>query len=237
MHYFAAILAGGIGERSQQGIPKQYAGLHGHPLLYWTLAPFLALPKIEKIVIVANPEYHEQILKSICPAEQRSRVACVAGGDLRLKSSFAAVSYLKDHFGSGAVMIHDSARPFLTTNLLQRIMEKLETEKAVDTLISVTDTIVEVSADGQRVEKIPDKRLVKIGQTPQAFDLGVIFDAQKKALSSPDPAFFSDDCGTVSFFKLSHISVVEGERDNFKVTYPEDFIRGENVLRRREERK
>ena len=122
------------------------------------------------------------------------------------------------------MIFHDAVRPLVNNNIIKNVVEALKTFDAVDVAVPATDTIIEVDEDGKFIDKIPKRKLLRRGQTPQAFKYSIIAQAYEKALKDPD--FIStDDCGTVvQYMPDVKIFVVEGEESNMKLTYKEDLV-------------
>ena len=122
------------------------------------------------------------------------------------------------------MIFHDAVRPLVNNRIIKDVVEALEKYDAVDVAVPATDTIIEVDEEGRYIDKIPKRKLLRRGQTPQAFKYDVVARAYEKALKDPD--FVStDDCGTVvKYLPEVKTYVVEGEESNMKLTYKEDLF-------------
>jgi 2-C-methyl-D-erythritol 4-phosphate cytidylyltransferase len=116
--------------------------------------------------------------------------------------------------------VHDGVRPFISGDVLQRLVDSVAKHGAVDTVIPSADTLVRV--DGQDfIAEIPDRSAFRRGQTPQAFRLDLVLQAHKKALVD-GVTNATDDCALV--LRLGHpVHCVAGDEQNIKITYPLDL--------------
>ena len=142
------------------------------------------------------------------------------GGEQRKDSSYIGIHSVQEDEAN--VLIHDCARPFVSKKIINDCVEALKTYKAVGVAIPSTDTIIEV--ENNIIKSIPPRRKLMRIQTPQCFKLSLIKKAHE--LSKNDKEF-TDDCGLIIKHNLSEIYIVEGDRNNFKITYPEDFYLAE----------
>ena len=131
------------------------------------------------------------------------------GGAIRKESSFIGINAVDDEEAN--VIIHDCARPFLSQRIIDDCVNALEKYSAVDVAIPSADTIIKVKND--IIQKIPERKFLKRGQTPQCFKLSVIKKAHE--LSKND-SNFTDDCGLIVKYGLGEVYVVEGEGENIK---------------------
>jgi len=135
------------------------------------------------------------------------------------------------------LLLHDAARPWVSTEIVDRVVAALEHHEAVGVAVPSTDTVWEVHPDlngewgmeneefimPRFVARIPERKLMWRAQTPQAFRLPLIRDAYQRALQ--DPQFqATDDCGVVrKYMPGTKITVVEGSEENRKITFAEDI--------------
>jgi 2-C-methyl-D-erythritol 4-phosphate cytidylyltransferase len=204
-HFTAILLMGGQGLRIGESTPKQFLPL-GDKLLYeYALSTFCAFPYFEEILLVSSST-------SISPLPSHVRV--VQGGKTRQESSFIGLCSCKKE--TEYVVIHDIARPFITHDILKRNIESVVQYKAVNTCIPSSDTIN--TSHSTRIEKIFDRKISYLGQTPQSFSYPLILDAHHKTKKSDA----SDDCSLV--LDLGHpVHFVLGSSLNFKITNPFDL--------------
>ena len=214
----AIILAAGSGERFSEGTPKQFVKLAGLPVLVHTLKTFELCRKIDEIIIVTLGAYVEtswQIVKEY----QISKVKkIVIGGDTRQESSKIGIDCCG--VDTNYVLIHDAVRCFLSPSILDDIIDAVQKYGAVDTVIPTADTIVEVDATGF-IKGIPDRSILRRGQTPQAFEYNLIREAHERAIKEGLSAS-TDDCALV-LRKGEKVYTVPGDEKNIKITYPIDL--------------
>lgn len=228
---YAVILAGGVGARFGQGLPKQLASIRGRSVIEYSLAEFDAIDRIDEIIVVSHPDISSTVSNIIDSGEYRKPIRLIGSGASRTESSRNAVRLIGD---DDLILVHDAVRPFFTMNLVMRCLSALEKHAAVYPVVPAVSTIVQ-SSDGEFVAEVPWRTEMKIGQTPQGFRGWVIRAAHRMALADPLAAQVTNDCGLVKRYKLAPILLVEGERHNVKITYPEDLKLAETYLEIKEE--
>lgn len=221
MKNIAVVLAGGVGERCGLGAPKQFFKVAGKTVIEHTIDVFQNNRHIDEIALVINEQYQREI-QDIVLRNQWSKVKKVLlGGKERYESSLAAINAY-DMYPDCNLIFHDAVRPLLDDRIIDDIVIALDKYQAIDVAVPATDTIIQVDANGKFIENIPNRRLLRRGQTPQAFKQATIKKAYEIALK--DPNFVSsDDCGTVvKYLPEIKVYVVLGEESNMKLTYKED---------------
>ncbi|WP_370861040.1 SDR family NAD(P)-dependent oxidoreductase [Parabacteroides faecis] len=221
MKNIAIILAGGIGSRLNAGIPKQFLKVAGMTVIEHTISVFQHHPLIDEIAVVANEAYHVKIQEYVIKNEfTKVRKVLMSGNERHFSSLSAIKAY--EFEGECKLIFHDAVRPLLNASIITQVIEALDKYGAVDVAIPSADTIIEVN-ENNIITKIPQRKKLRRGQTPQGFRLSVIKDAYEVALK--DPAFVTtDDCGVVlKYLPSQSIFVVSGEDVNMKLTYKEDF--------------
>lgn len=221
----AVILAGGKGTRSGFNKPKQMMKLAGRPVLEHVAKAFQANNSIDEILIVANADCIADI-EQVVMASRLSKVKSVInGGTERYDSSLAAIKATKHLCKSFNVQLifHDAVRPLLSQKIIDDVISALDRYNAVDVVIRTTDTIIIADPVTNTISSIPNRALLRNGQTPQAFSHETIEAAYDLALK--DPGFVTtDDCGVVlKYLPDEKIYLVEGDTSNMKLTYEEDL--------------
>lgn len=226
----AVLLAGGSGRRMGGSEPKQFIQVAGRTILEHSIRAFSQHPKIDEIVIVSHPDF---IVRSSDIARPYPKVRhIVPGGKERYDSSLAAIGIYRgcDEPSAINLLIHDCVRCLVSQRIIDDCITALEHFQAVDVAIPATDTICEVDADGNIV-RIPPRSSLRNVQTPQGFRLDTIDRAYSIGLKDPD-FVTTDDCGVVHrYLPDVQIRVVAGEPTNIKITYPEDLILAEKMLK------
>lgn len=221
MRNVGVVLAGGIGSRSGLSTPKQFYKVAGKTVLEHTIDVFERHSGIDEIAVVINSQLMREVEAIILRNKWTKLKKVLTGGNERYDSSLAAIRAYSDDPDCNLIF-HDAVRPLLSARIIDDIIVALKSYKAVDVAVPATDTIIQVDGDGRIIRSIPDRRLLRRGQTPQAFRQSVISKAYEIALK--DPAFVSsDDCGTVvRYLPDEKVYVVDGEESNMKLTYKED---------------
>lgn len=235
MKNVAVILAGGTGKRMGSDIPKQFLLLSGKTVIEYSVESFNNHPLIDEVCVVIHPDWRSEMQAIIERNRWTKLTKVVDGGSERYMSSLNAIMAYIDYPDDTNLLLHDAARPMVSAEIIDRVVESLITHDAVGVALQSTDTVWEVHPDFNAnmklkdselprfVARIPERKLMWRAQTPQAFRLPLIRDAYQRALQ--DSQFHStDDCGVVrKYMPGTKISVVEGEEINMKVTTPQDI--------------
>jgi len=222
------IPAAGRGKRMKKGekLSKQYLPLGGKPILVHTLLAFEECASVGEIILAVGEEEIDYCQSAIVKKFGLRKVKrIVTGGERRQDSIYNALKNVgKD---CRVILIHDSVRPFVTGEIIQRTIEEAGAHKAVATAIPVTDTIKEGNGQGL-VEKTLDRDRLWSIQTPQGFDSDLIKEAYSRAYK--ENFYGTDDASLVE--RMGHpVKVIEGSHENIKITTPEDLIIAEAILR------
>ena len=220
------VVAAGKGERAQSGeasIPKQYRLVAGKAVLTLTIDSFLVFDAIQYIVPVIHPDHADRYAalgindpRVLAPVHgSATRQASVLGG-------LKALAPLRPDL----VLIQDAARPFSSPQVIGDVISVLDQYDGALPAVPLTDTIKR-SLDGREVVATEDRRLLSAAQTPQGFRFGQIFSAHMRAGNVRRE--FTDDAEIAEWAGL-RVAMVMGDRDNIKITHPEDFVRAERIL-------
>ena len=217
----ALIVAGGRGKRAGGGIPKQYRMLGGASLLQHTIAPFAAHPRIDAIRVVIHRDDADLYAMA---AAAFDLLAPVDGGATRQDSARNGLESLSD-LAPTNVLIHDAARPFVTSGTIKRVIDALsDTTPAAIAAMPVVDTLKRTDA-GARVTQTVDRTNLWGAQTPQGFRFAEILAAHRDMTGRE----LTDDAAVAEAAGLP-VRLVPGDAGNIKLTLPEDFARGERLL-------
>lgn len=217
----AIILAGGTGERFGKEGGKQLVEIAGKPILTWSAEAFDAVGDIGLIVIVCPDDRKDEYLKrAIDPFPFVTPVVVAPSGPSRQESAFSGLECVPDDFEY--VVLHDGARPLISPDLVLHAINVLKgnidcdgavvAHPAVDTLKVVENGVIVGT---------PDRRVFWNAQTPQVFRAGIYRRAHASALS--DGFMGTDDSSLIERLG-GRVLVVEGKRDNIKLTVPEDYL-------------
>jgi len=207
---YAAILAAGSGSRF--GCDKTQALLGRKPLWRWSFDAYAAHPAVSGVVLVGS----EANLASFGGV---SALRAVRGGATRQQSSLAALQALPPD--AEAVLIHDAARPFVSSQLISRVFDAVSRSGAAAAAVPVVDTIKQVSESG--IVTLDRSRLVSM-QTPQ----GAKVELLRRAHASSG-AGATDDLALIEAIGV-HPELVEGDPLNFKITTPDDLSRARALI-------
>jgi 2-C-methyl-D-erythritol 4-phosphate cytidylyltransferase len=214
MNRYAVIVAAGSGMRMGAPIPKQFLEVGGRPILMHTLNRFVAFDASIRLVVVLHPDYIE-FWRSLCEKHDYSVPhSIVSGGSERFFSVQNAIQSLLDT-EEAIVGIHDAVRPMVSVATLERCYATAQETGSAVPCISVNDSMRIVDADGNRSINRSSLRII---QTPQCFRLNLL----RRSFTQEYNTAFTDDASVVEALGES-IELVEGNRENIKVTTPEDM--------------
>jgi len=220
----ALVLAAGRGLRSGPGIPKQYRDLDRGSAAQASLRLFLRHPAISRVQAVIHADDRALFEKA---SQGFELPTAVLGGRTRQESVLAGLTAL-EAFSPDLVLVHDAARPFASTALIDRAIAAARVSGAAVPALPVSDTVKEVDAAGQIIRTLDRTRLRTV-QTPQAFSFGSLLAAHRKAQAAGFTEF-SDDAALAEWAGIS-VSTFEGESTNMKLTTPDDFARAQEFSR------
>lgn len=229
MKNIGVILSGGSGSRFGGALPKQFTKLAGKAIIEYTIDVFQNSDDIDEIFIVSQPQHINRTWDLIKKNKWSKISKVVTGGEERFDSTYSALTALKEYDDSCNVLFHDSVRPLVNQEIISNCVEALKDFDAVDVVIPSADTLVEIYDDGC-IANIPQRSHMRRGQTPQAFKLGSIQLAYKKALEK-NRKIFTCDCGVIrAMLPRTRVATVEGSERNLKVTHPVDLFIAEKFL-------
>jgi 2-C-methyl-D-erythritol 4-phosphate cytidylyltransferase len=233
---YVIIVAGGKGLRMGSDIPKQFLPIGGRPVLMRTLERFREYSADLQIILVL-PEAQQDYWKELCkeyhfplpattPLPQQGGVGggsylLANGGQTRFHSVQNGLALVPDD-AEGVVGVHDGVRPFPAIEVIRNCYETARTAKAVIPVIPVVETVRHLEGEGSVTVPRGDYRLV---QTPQTFDIQLL----KAANRQPYNDSFTDDASVVESYGHT-ITLVEGNRENIKITTPYDIVVAEAIL-------
>lgn len=217
----AIILAGGTGERFGKEGGKQLVEIGGKPILTWSVEAFDAVGDIGLIVIVCPAERQgEYLSKAVDPFSFATPIVIAAAGSTRQESAFSGLELVPEEFEY--VVMHDGARPLISADLIAHTIATLKGNIDADGAVVAHPAIdtLKVVENGVIVGT-PDRSVFWNAQTPQVFRAGIYRRAHASALS--DGFVGTDDSSLIERLG-GRVLVVEGKRDNIKLTVPEDYL-------------
>jgi len=195
-------------------IPKQFLPIGGKPVLMRTLERFREYSPTLQIILVlpqAQQDYWHQLCKDY---DFKVEYVLANGGETRFHSVQNGLAKIPDD-AEGVVGVHDGVRPFPSIDVIRNCYETARTAKAVIPVIPVVETVRHLQGNSSETVPRSDYRLV---QTPQTFDIQLL----KAANKQPYNDGFTDDASVVEAFGFN-TTLVEGNRENIKITTPYDL--------------
>ena len=215
MKTFAIIVAGGKGLRMGGDVPKQFLPIGGKPVLMHTIEAFLEALNDVQIVLVLPAEQHDYWQKLCKDYNFRSPELIATGGETRFHSVKNGLALLPED-DEAVVGVHDGVRPFVSRDTIQRCFGTAAEGKAVVPVVPVIETLRQILPDGSSITR--PRNEFRLVQTPQTFPLALL----KQAYEQPYSEVFTDDASVVEAMG-KEITMVEGNRENIKLTTPADL--------------
>ena len=251
VHCTAVILAGGQGKRMGSKVAKQYIEIGEKPILWYSLMAVQNSEYIDDCILVVRPDDLDYVKTELLSKYFFTKITRTAdAGKERYESVWSALVSLKginwmaltdekkeeilsDDKGAldlptDYIFIHDGARPFLTEEIIKRNFECVTEKGACVTAIESRDTVKIMGEDGS-VSCTPDRKSVRIIQTPQTFKADLIYESYRRALYDEEEGL-TDDAMCVERSGLSKVFFAEGDTRNIKITLPEDLSYAEMLL-------
>ena len=211
---YIIIVAGGKGLRMGSDIPKQFLPIGGKPVLMRTLERFREYSKDIQIILVL-PEAQQAYWHELCQEYHFDVEYTLAnGGQTRFHSVQNGLAKVPDD-AIGVVGVHDGVRPFPSIEVIRNCYTTAREKKAVIPVIPVLETVRHL--EGEQSKTVP-RDAYRLVQTPQTFDIQLL----KAANRQPYNDGFTDDASVVEAFGYN-ITLVEGNRENIKITTPYDL--------------
>lgn len=227
------IPSAGRGSRMDSGLPKQLIRIGGTTILGHTITRILQVPQVRHVVLPASDDIRQEvrdIATGCIDATGMTGKVCVdvvAGGKERMDSVGCGLQIL-EKCSVALVMVHDAVRPCFPLDAVVRAIGVAANDGAALLAVRARDTVKMVNEAGL-VDATPDRRKVWLAQTPQVFRTDVLVNAYEiarhKGFTGTDDASLAECAGFP-------VSVVEGDPDNIKITYPTDLFYAEQWLAR-----
>jgi 2-C-methyl-D-erythritol 4-phosphate cytidylyltransferase len=222
MNKYALIVAGGTGSRMNSEIPKQFIELNGTPVLMHTINAFHSYDKNIEIILIL-PEGLTNLWKMLCEKHHFNIIHKIAyGGDTRFQSVKNGLSLIDKE---GIVFIHDGVRPLVSGAAIEHCYETALSKGNALPVVPITESLRDVSVDCKSISV--ERNSFYLVQTPQTFRVSLIQKAYQQNYSEKftDDATVLESCGI-------NINLVEGNRENIKITFPEDLIIAEALIKK-----
>ena len=229
MKNFAVILAGGIGQRMGESLPKQFIKLSGCPIIILTIRRILSVLEFDKIIIVIHPDWKQYLQNQI--EEYRistEKIIITSGGKERLdsiKNSLKEIMLISNS-PDDIVVICDAVRPFVSKEILQNSIKMSRSHGACVCALPAIDTMLYV--ENNIITSVPLRKNIFHGQAPDSFQVSIL----NEALNSLTEGEKKIITGTAQICVLKHIPVytIPGDIKNIKITTPDDIKIAENIL-------
>lgn len=225
---YVIIVAGGKGMRMGGDLPKQFLPVGGRPVLMRTIERFRAYDPTLGVILVL-PTDQQDFWRQLCEKHGFDVPHVIAdGGKTRFESSKNGLAQIPAD-AEGLVAIHDGVRPFVSAEVIARCFEAARDDFAAIPVMPVTETLRYVDR-GHGTNVMRDH--FRTVQTPQVFDIALA----RQAFDQPDRETFTDDASVIESLGCQ-VTMVEGNRENIKLTTPFDLIVAEGLIGGSEEAK
>lgn len=217
------ITAAGQSTRFSKDTHKILAPIHGVPLIIHTIMAFSAFDEIKHCIITVPQAISGTIKNTIKGIPVKFKILVISGRETRYESVAEAVDNVR--INHTHLIIHDGARPNPSQALIRKIIDLRLKHFAVIPGIPVVDTIKEINSE-EKVVSTLKRNMLRAIQTPQIFPYNELKDATKNASGMS----YTDEAARMEALGFA-INVINGERENIKVTYPEDIIEIERLMK------
>lgn len=227
----AILVAAGKGERLCQKIPKPFVMLNNHPIIYYSLNVLSESELIDYILVVVAKDNITYCQREIVEKYTFTKVdKVIEGGAQRQDSVYNGLkAVLPD---TDLILIHDGARPFVTYRLIEETIACTKETGAAIVGLPPVDTIKSINS-GQWIEETWNRETSVMIQTPQGFNYALLKDAYEKAYQ--DNFYATDDALLVKRLG-GRVKLVKGDYENIKITFPNDLLMAEAILKTRGEK-
>jgi 2-C-methyl-D-erythritol 4-phosphate cytidylyltransferase len=218
MSYYVIIPASGSGIRFTGKIPKQFIKIEGKELITLSLEKFNSNQNIDSIVISTQKKFFDKLIRLVFENSIGKVAKIVEGGERRMDSVYNALMNLnckKNDF----IIVHDAVRPFVSANLINRLIKATKNFNAVIPGLLINDTVKKTDKNYIVKCTIPRENLFGI-QTPQIFRYDILIKSFEKAYR--DNYIGTDEAALVEYAGYK-IKLIDGETTNIKITVKEDL--------------
>jgi len=216
--FSAVIVAAGSGERTGLGYNKIFYKIKDKNLIEYSVDNFTKDEDFAEVIIVVSKEDLKEVRKIF----SNPKIKFVIGGSTRQKSVFNGLSLVNEEF----VFIHDSSRPNISLEEIEKLKCSLKENNAVILYMPVKDSIIKFT-NGELLEYI-DRSVIGLVQTPQAFNSKLIKKAHSLAIKSK--MLYTDDASLFRQELKQKVTIIEGNELNFKATTKHDLLLLEELL-------
>ena len=229
---YAAVLAGGSGLRMGGSLPKQFLEIADKPIIIRSIEAFLQSGSVDRIFVAVSEDYYDYTSELIEKHIDKQNITVVVGGKNRNETLLNVLHNISDIGDDDIILTHDAVRPFINKRIIDENIKAALEYGACNTVVPAVDTILR-SSDGKFIESVPVRSEIFHAQTPQSFNAEKLLSLYEK-LSDEEMELFTDSC-SVFLSAGEKVFLVKGDRNNIKLTYPEDMERAENIIKCKEE--
>lgn len=232
---YAAVLAGGSGLRMGGDLPKQFLCIGGKPIIIRSIEAFAQSGLVDRIIVAVSEDYSDYTKELIERHLADLNIRITIGGKNRNETLYNVLKLIdSDGIGKDDVILtHDAVRPFINTRIIAENIEAARKYGACNTVIPAVDTMLR-SSDGKFIDSIPSRSEFFHCQTPQSFNARLLFEMYAN-MTNEQFENFTDAC-SIFTYSGKKVFLVQGDRNNIKLTYPEDMERAENIIKIKEKR-
>lgn len=220
----ALILSGGTGTRLGSKIPKQYIEVDGKPVISYCIETLSAHRGIDAIQIVAQEFWRDSIGEYLKTADTKGKFRGFSDpGENRQLSIYHGLEDIRDYAGDeGYVLIHDAARPLLTSELLTQCLHCVQGHDGLMPVLPMKDTVY-ASTDGLHITALLERSTIYAGQAPEIFRLGRYYEANQRLL--PEQIRKINGSTEPAVLDGMDMVMIPGDEGNFKITTSSDLER------------
>ena len=228
-NHIAVLLSGGVGNRMEMDIPKQYSIVRGKPIIYYSLKTLLENNMTDAVVIVIADQWRPFLLPYLESISHAKSILYALPGQTRQYSVFNALKIIKEvgYEDDDTVLIHEAARPLATQELINACYEACCDVDCVVPVMPVKNTLY-CSNDGHTISSLMDRSKLWSGQAPEAFRFGKYYKAH---IDTPEEILLSFSGGTeLAFHYGLSCRLIPGDPFNFKITTKEDLTHFRSIV-------
>ena len=228
---YAAVLAGGSGLRMGGSLPKQFLEIADKPIIIRSIEAFLRSGSVDRIFVAVSADFFDYTKELIAQHLDNADITVIVGGKNRNETLLNVLHGISDISDDDIILTHDAVRPFINKRIIDENISAAREYGACNTVVSAVDTILR-SSDGKFIESVPVRSEIFHAQTPQSFNAEKLLSLYEK-LNDDEMEKFTDSC-SVFLAAGERVFLVTGDRNNIKLTYPEDMERAENIIKCKE---
>jgi 2-C-methyl-D-erythritol 4-phosphate cytidylyltransferase len=230
---YAAVLAGGSGLRMGGNMPKQFLSVGDKPIIIRSIEAFLESGSVDKVFVAVSSDFLDYTKELIAEYIGENDISVVVGGKNRNETLLNVLRSIDEINDDDVILTHDAVRPFIDKRIIDENISAARKYGACNTVVPAVDTILR-SSDGKFIESVPVRSEIFHAQTPQSFSVKKLLSLYEN-LSEDEMETFTDSC-SVFLAAGERVFLVTGDRNNIKLTYPEDMERAENIIKCKEDK-